>query len=109
MVHTRPQQIVTDVTMVHDEVDLKTAADKKYKTHSEACARQGCVFIPLAMYTRGTLGSAAEQFINTVSKALMPSMQSAFKNEVRHAISVAAARGRAAALVTAHDRLTWQQ
>ena len=59
MAHTKPQHVVTDVTLIHEHIDITLAEKNKHKTHSEACAKQGCIFIPFAMYTRGTLGQQA--------------------------------------------------
>ena len=108
MAHTKPQHVVTDVTLIHEHIDITLAEKNKHKTHSEACAKQGCIFIPFAMYTRGTLGQQAEKFINTISKAILPSLQRTFKNDLKHAVSVAAAKARAITLLSATDRMMWQ-
>ena len=102
--HTQPFALATDVTMVHTDVDLATAEQDKRNTHSKACEAANTIFTPFAMYTRGTLGNAAEQLIRQLSKAIEPSLQKSFRQDIIHAVSVAAARGRASALLSAVDR-----
>ena len=49
-----------------------------------------------------------EKFINTISKAILPSLQRTFKNDLKHAASVAAAKAGAITLLSVSDRMLWQ-
>jgi hypothetical protein len=102
--HTQPFALATDVTMVHIDVDLATAEQNKRDIHAKPCEAANTIFTPFAMFTRGTLGTAAEQLIRQLSKAIEPALQKAFRQDLIHAVSVAAARGRASALLSAVDR-----
>jgi hypothetical protein len=106
--HTSPMCIVTDVTMIHSASDITTAEKQKTEKHSAACAKLNCVFLPFAMHTRGTIGPRAEDFIRQLAKAVIPSASSAFIREVRHSVSVAAAKGRANSILSAVDRSLWR-
>lgn len=103
-IHSQPYTTTTDVTLVDEERDLKACEQEKSNTHKEACAKLSSIFIPFAMYTRGTLGAEAEKFIRTIAKTTIPSMQPAFVRELRHSVAVAAAKGRANAITAAVDR-----
>ena len=98
MAHTMPMNIVTDVTLVHYEEDMQHIEKKKTKIHSDAVNKGHGIFIPFVMHTRGTLGTKAENYIRSLAKAVQPCYQVAFARDVKHAISVAAAKGRAHAL-----------
>lgn len=99
--HTQPFGLVTDVTMVATTEDLSTHETKKKKSHAAATSKHNCTFIPFAMYTRGTIGTAAEELIRTLAKAVIPTLAQSFIRELQHHVSIAAARGRANALTAA--------
>lgn len=106
--HTAPMCLVTDITLIHSQADLQSAEKLKTEKHSSACAKLNCVFIPFAMHTRGTLGPRAEDFIRQMAKVVIPSSSQSFIREVRHAVSVAAAAGRANSILSAVDRAMWR-
>ena len=102
--HTQPYGLATDITLVEQEQDLLHSERVKNDTHAKACSTVNCIFIPFAMYTRGTTGTAAERLLRHILKAIEPSLHAAFMKEAVHAVSVAAARGRANALLSAAER-----
>ena len=105
--HTQPYPLVTDVTLVASNVSLEHAEKDKIATHSEACSKQHTIFKPLAMHTRGTMGKQVSSLIRDLSKFVLPCQQRSFTHSLRHAISVAAAKGRADAVHAVIDR-DWQ-
>ena len=102
--HTSPFSIAVDVTMIATDRVLADAEKEKRNMHNEACAKQQCVFYPFAMNSRGTLGKAAEELIKSLTKAIQPALHQIFAMELHHCVSVAAAKGRAHALLAAVDR-----
>lgn len=104
---THPFGLVTDVTLIKSVDQFELEEKDKTKTHSTAVGKQSCIFIPFVMCTRGTISSKAELYINTLSKAVLPSLQHHFKRDLRHSISTAAAKGRATSLMMAADKSRW--
>ena len=107
IIHTSPVSVVTDVTMVHEDCDLQTEERKKSEKHSEAAAKEHCVFVPFAMFTRGTKGPKATHFIKLISRGIQPHLQREFFKSMAHTIATAAARGRAESIYAAAHRLQW--
>lgn len=105
--HTQPMGIVTDVSLLESSADLAHAETAKTTKHAEACNAQHCLFIPAVMHTRGTLGMKAESLIRTLAKAVLPAQQRSFTRHLRHAVQVAAAKGRADSLLDAAARNRW--
>mgnify|MGYP001613478373 FL=1 len=102
-----PFGIVTDLTMVKPTSDLQKEEAEKMKQHSKAVSNNQCLFIPFAMYTRGTLGTKAEEFIRTIARAVLPSQKMEFIQEMKQTVSTAAAKARATSLMLAAARLKW--
>lgn len=107
MCHTQPMSLVTDVSLISHDYDISESEAKKNKTHNEACAARQSVFIPFVMHTRGTLGTCAERYIRSLTKSVIPAHAISFGREMRHAVSSAAARGRAQAVQSAAAKLRW--
>ena len=108
--HTEPLNLVTDVSLVSKYPatdEIQKAQKTKNNTHKDATAAHGSMFISFVMATRGLLGPDAERLMTQLSKAIQPALQRSFVRTLRHAVSVAAARGRADALHTAAMRLRW--
>ena len=105
--HSQPYGVVTDVTLVATDADLNAHEQLKKDTHSEACSKMQCIFIPFAMHTRGTLGTKAEEYIRTICKTVQHSQQTSMNRELHHVTSTAAAKGRAMAILAAADRVRW--
>jgi hypothetical protein len=89
-IHTQPFSTTTDVTLVDENVSLEESEKQKSETHRDACAKLSSIFIPFAMHTRGTIGTQAEKFMRTISKAVIPSLQPQFIRELRHCVAIAA-------------------
>lgn len=107
LIHTAPFTLTTDVSLVDEEVDLTRAEEEKKKQHTNACAKLGSHFVPGVMHTRGTLGKSMEDFIRQAAKATIPSQSQAMQRDLHHSISIAAAKGRALALMSAAQRVQW--
>ena len=107
MVHTQPCATVTDVSLVDEEVNLKTIEDEKIKIHQKTINKQNGLFIPLVMHTRGTIGLKGEQFIRMTCKAVLPVFQKALHRELHHCIAIEAAKGRADAVMAASQKAKW--
>lgn len=99
--HTLPFGLCTDVTLIDQDRSMQDAEKIKKDTHTRPCANANCTFMPFAMFTKGTLGPAAMEFIRTLSKAVEPALVNSFRKELAHNVSIAAARGRADALTSA--------
>jgi hypothetical protein len=106
--HTRPCGIATDLTLVAPERILSECEKQKNDIHAKVCAKHNTIFIPLAMHTLGTLGTKAEYLIQQLSKAVIPALQFTCARNLKHSIAIAAARGRADAIINAADRRVWQ-
>jgi hypothetical protein len=107
---TEPLRLVTDFSMTSRfpaQDHIATIEKHKKQHHHQPVANEGCVFIPAVMATRGLLGSEAERFIKTLSKALPDYSQRYFVRDIRHRIATAAAIGRARSLRGACDRNLW--
>ena len=107
MFHTTPREIVTDVTLtsLHPATDeISKAEKKKSTTHDEAVSTQQKIFIACALATRGRFGPKAEHLIKTLSHAVQPAIRYGFIRTIKHAMSTAAAKGRAEALAAAAAR-----
>ena len=108
--HTQPCNLATDVSLV-STMPAPEAISKKEKEkdtiHKDAVAQGGAIFVPFVMATRGLLGEKGEQFMRQLAHAVQPAMHRAFIRLLRHAVSVAAARGRADALLTAAQQHRW--
>jgi hypothetical protein len=107
LAHTAPMGLVTDVQLLHTDADLTDGEKEKCAKHAPAATKQHCMFIPFVMHTRGTLGNKAEQYINTVIKSIQPFQHHTAKHTMRHAVSIAAAKGRANAIMAAVDQGRW--
>jgi len=108
--HTSPQALVIDVSatsLYPVQEHIERISKEKFDNHKEATRAAGCVFFPFVMATRGTLGASAENFINSISKAVQPFQQKGFSKQMHHAVATAAARGRADALMAAAQRQRW--
>jgi len=105
--HTSPMKIVTDVHMLEPQACLQQGEKDKNEKHAAACAKLQCIFIPMVMHTGGTLGRKAESLITTLAKSIQPHLQQSFSRALKHAISVAAAKGRANSITSAVNRLVW--
>jgi hypothetical protein len=105
--HTQPIGIVTDVSLIKSDDNLEGEEKAKTEKHTAAVQKHNCIFIPFIMHTRGTLGCKAETFIRTLAKSVQPHYQKVFSRTINHSAQVAAAKGRADALIAAVDRLRW--
>jgi hypothetical protein len=105
--HTQPMGIVTDVSLIKSDGNLEGEEKAKTEKHTAAVQKHNCIFIPFIMHTRGTLGCKAETFIRTLAKSVQPHYQKVFSRTINHSAQVAAAKGRADALIAAVDRLRW--
>lgn len=107
LIHTQPIQIATDLTMIHSEANIADAEKEKSTKHQKACEAANTIFYPLVMKTRGTIGPKGEHFIRATAKFVQPMLQKDFSRQLHHAISTAAARGRADTIYMAVDRMRW--
>ena len=102
--HTRVP-IATDVTIVKSQYEVGVAAGnaaaEKVKKHEQAVKRMGHRFIPFAMEIYGHLDKGCEELFDTLSMELTPFTRGVFKRDMRHAVSVALARGKAQAVQSA--------
>jgi len=102
--HTRVP-IATDVTIVKSQYEVGVAAGnaaaEKVKKHDQAVKRMGHRFIPFAMEIYGHLDKGCEELFDTLSMELTPFTRGVFKRDMRHAVSVALARGKAQAVQSA--------
>ena len=105
--HTQPLGLATDVSMTSrypcDE-HIQRIEKEKINHHTTPVEANGCLFRPFVMATRGTLGKRAEELIRTLAGALMPFERRYFVRQLHHAVSTAAARGRADAVSLAVRR-----
>jgi hypothetical protein len=105
--HTQPMGVVTDVSLIKSDGNLEGEEKAKTEKHTAAVQKHNCIFIPFIMHTRGTLGCKAETFIRTLAKSVQPHYQKVFSRTINRSAQVAAAKGRADALIAAVDRLRW--
>jgi hypothetical protein len=105
--HTQPMPLATDVTLIASDGDLSTAEKLKSDHHRDACSKQHTIFKPMAMHTRGTIGTQGENLIRDLAKFVLPCQQKDFVRSMHHTIATAAAKGRADSLAAAVDRMMW--
>jgi hypothetical protein len=102
--HVTPK-VATDVTIVFPglEVDVAAseAAKRKSQHHEAAVTRMSHVFIPFAMEVYGHMHEACFTLIDRLSMQLLPMYRNTFRKDVVRAVSVALAKGRAAAYISA--------
>ena len=104
---TNPQ-LAIDATIVYPApepgVAAAEAARRKIEKHRDAVEKLGHLFEPFAAEINGLLHDSALRVIEILARELLPLQRPAFRSEVLHAISVAMARGRAAAVQSAIAR-----
>ena len=98
-------QLAIDATIVFPApepgVAAADAARRKIDKHRYAVEQMGHLFEPFAAEITGFLHESALRVIDILARELLPLQRQAFRHEVLHAIGVALAKGRAAAVLSA--------
>lgn len=106
--HVHPP-VVTDVSIVHPEVDVGVASQKaaveKIKQHREAVTKFGHVFLPFVLETFGHVHHDVHAVVRHLASALPPVQAKYFSLESLHAVSSALAIVRVEAVRAAFHRI----
>ena len=97
--------LAIDATIVYPTpepgIAAAEAARRKIDKHRYAVEKLGHAFEPFAMEITGFLHESSLRVIEILARELLPLQRTAFRSELLHAIGVALARGRTAAIQSA--------
>jgi hypothetical protein len=72
LLHTSPNGLTTDFTLIASDASLEDAEKEKTKRHASASAAHQCIFTPFCMHTRGTIGNKQKISFDLFAKVSSP-------------------------------------